>query len=118
MTSGSSVDSTRVNEALLAVKSQRVRYSRRTRNDLPVSSGPPTKRSERVYGDARRRRRRGRTKVEAKNISQTGKVETTYLERMRIAQPRGNAPEHCHRVRRPKHRRGRIKSESIKVKTA
>ena len=41
-TSGSSVDSIRIEASQLATKSHHIHYSRRTQDqDLPVSSGPP-----------------------------------------------------------------------------
>ena len=55
-TSGGSVDSTRVNEALLAGKSQHTRQDRRIRDrNLPVSSRPPIRPADRPYGHVRHR---------------------------------------------------------------
>ncbi|KIM58353.1 hypothetical protein SCLCIDRAFT_28137, partial [Scleroderma citrinum Foug A] len=116
-TSGGSVDSTRVNEALLAGKSQHTRQTRRTRDgNLPVSSWPPTRVVERPYGAVRRRRRRGRLKVEPRNVNQTQKVETTYLQRIRIAQPPGNPSQRLNGAIGPCRRRDRIKIESVNIK--
>jgi len=58
-TSGGSVDSTRVNAALLAEESQHTHYSPRTRINSPMLSGPPVKCSERMYEVVRCRRRCG-----------------------------------------------------------
>ena len=81
-----------------------------------MSSGPPTKRSERLYGPIKRRRQRGRIKFESAKVSQMLKVsETTYLERASAAQPCGNAPNRVHRVHRPHRQRGRIKFEPRNV---
>ena len=115
-TSGGDADSTRVEAALLAAKSQYTRYSPRSRqNDLPVSSGPPIQSERRPYGLVRRRRRRGRLKIERINISQTKEVETTHLERARATQPPGNAPNRAYGIVRPRRRRGRIKIEPTNV---
>lgn len=65
-TTSVSIDSMRVDEALLA-----------------VSSGPPTNCAERPYGVIRRRRRRGRIKVEPIMVKQAGECETSYLGRAR-----------------------------------
>ena len=54
-TSSGSIDSVRVNSALLAVKSQYMRRGRRTRKrDSPVSSGPTIHPADRPYGLVRR----------------------------------------------------------------
>ena len=117
MTSGGSVDSTRVNEALLAGKSQHTRQTRRTRDgDLPVSPWPPIRVVERPYGAVRWRRRRGRLKVEPRNVNQTQKVEKTYLQRIRIAQPPGNPSQCLNGAIGPCRRRDRIKIESVNIK--
>jgi len=112
-TSGGDSDSIRVEAALLAGESQRVRYSRTTRTgNLPVSSWPPIRSAERPYGLVRRRRRRGRLKIERINDDQVSKRrerETTYLERPRTTQPPGNDPNQAYEVYRPRRRRGRIK---------
>ena len=42
-------------------------------------------------------------------------LETTYLERASAAQPCGNALNHVHRVHRPRHQRGHIKTEPKNV---
>jgi len=113
-TSGNSIDSTRANAALLAMESQRVHYSQRTRQgNLPVSSKPPIQSERRPYGPARRQGRHGKLKIERindKSISQTPKrVKTTHLRCTRAAQPRGNPSKHFHRVYTPIRQRGRIK---------
>ena len=112
-TSSGGVDSTRVNAALLAIlASQQANQSRRMRKgNVPVSSRPPIRHPNRLYGDARRRRRRGRTKVEAKKISQTRKVKTAYLKRVRTAQPPRNDSKCLNGVIGPRRRRDRIKIE-------
>ena len=104
MTSSDDVDSKRVEAALLAGDSQHTRQSRRTGNgDLPVSSMPPIYPADRPYGPVRWRRRRGRIKITSIIVSQTLQVETTYLGRAGIAQPRGNHPKRAYRVIGPKH---------------
>jgi len=112
-TSGGDSDSTRVEAALLAGESQRVRYSRRTRTgNLPVSPRPPTDCTRRPYGHVRRRRRRGRLKIERINedqVSQTPEDETTYLGRAHVTQPPGNDSDRAYGVYRPRRQRGRIK---------
>ena len=112
-TSSGHIDSSRVEEALLATESQHTRSSRiLRRNDLPVSSRPPVQRERRPYGSVRRRRRRGRLKIERINedqVSQTQQVETTHLRRAHAVQPLGNDPKRAYGVVRPRHRRGRIK---------
>ena len=56
-TSGGSVDSIQVNEALLAMESQYMRQTRRTPdNDSPMSSEPPIRHPDHPYGNVRRRR--------------------------------------------------------------
>ena len=115
-TSGGDSDSIRVEAALLAGESQRVRYCRRTRTgNLPVSSRPPTDHTNRPYGLVRRRRRRGRLKIERINISQTKEVETTHLRRAHATQPPGNAPNQAYGIYRPRRQRGRIKIATINV---
>ena len=113
-TSGNSIDSTRANAALLAMESQRVHYSQRTRQgNLPVSSKPPIQSERRPYGPARRQGRHGKLKIERindKSISQTPKrVKTTHLRRTRAAQPCGNPSKCFHRVHTPIRRRDRVK---------
>jgi len=118
-TSGDGVDSTRVNAAQLATESQHTRSSRiLRRNDLPVSSRPPIHLESRLYGHVRRRRRRGRLKIERINcnqVSQTPEVETTYLGRAHATQPPGNTPNRAYGTYRPRRRRGRIKSAPTNV---
>ena len=112
------MDSIRVNEALLAIGSQHTRQTRRLQNgNLPMSSKPPIYHTERSYGVVRQRWRRGQIKVVPRNISQMPKVEMTYLGHTGIAQPRGNAPECCLKVNRPRWQCGSIKIEPVKVKT-
>ena len=116
-TSGSSVDSIQVNEALLAVESQHVRQTRRPQsNDLPVLSGPPTKRSERPYGLVTWRRRRGRIKIASINVSQPQEVEMTHLERTHAAQPPQTDSKRSYRVIGPRRRRDRTKIKPKKLK--
>jgi len=118
-TSGGDADSMRVEAVLLAGESQRVRYSRRRRiENLPVSSRPPIQRERRPYGAIRRRRRRGRLKIERINVSQTKQRETTHLGRAHAMQPPGNAPNRAYEVYRPRRRRGRIKIEPRNVNRA
>jgi len=109
-TSGGDVDSFRVEAALLAGDSQLERQSRRTRpGNLPVSSVPPTYRERRPYGLVRRRRRRGRLKIERINVSQAQQRETTHLGRACAMQPHGTESRRAYGVIRPRRRRGRIK---------
>ena len=56
-----------------------------------------------------------RLKIKSINISQMEEVEMTYHRCTQVAQPRGNTPERCHRVHRPKRQRGHIKSAPINV---
>jgi len=115
-TSGGDVDSFRVKAALLAAKSQYTRYSPRSRrNDLPVSSSPPVQFANRPYGLVRRRRRRGRLKIERINISQTKEVEATHLGCAHATQPPGNSSNNAYGIVRPRRRRGRIKIAPINV---
>ena len=87
-TSSGHVNSDRVEEVLLAGDSQYKCQGRRKRNGhLPVSSRPPIRPANHPYGDIKRRWRRGHIKLEAINISQVQKVETTYLKCMSAAQP-------------------------------
>ena len=75
-----------------------------------MSSWPPIRLAERPYGPARRRRQRGRLKFEATKVSQTQKVEMTYLERACAAQPRGNPSKRCYRAIGPSRHCVRIKN--------
>ena len=109
-TSGGDIDSKRVEEALLAGESQRVRYSRRIRTgNSPVSSQPPIQSARRPYGLVRRRRRRGRLKIERINVRQMKQVESTCLEHTSATQLPGNTPNRAYGIYRPRRRRGRIK---------
>ena len=116
-TSGSSVDSNRVNAALLAEESQHMRCSRRKRikNSL-VSSRPPIRHLDRPYGLVTRRRRRGRIKIESGNVSQMRRVETTYRGCASAAQPPGNVSKRSCGVHRTRRRHGRIKIEPATLK--
>jgi len=121
-TSNVSVDSTRVKAALLATNSQQTRSSRITRrNDLPVSFWPPIQPADRPYGPARRRRRRGKLKIERindKSISQTPKVETAHLWNAHGAQPPDILSKRRNMVFGPIRQRDRIKSEPTRVSQA
>jgi len=113
-TSGDGVDSTRVNAVQLATDSQHMCQSRRSRrNDLPVSSRPLIQRERRPYGHVRRRRRRGRLKIERINCNQVS--QTTYLGRAHVTQPPGNNSNQAYGVYRPRRRRGRIKIKPTNV---
>ena len=91
--------------------------NRRTRDqDLPVSSEPPTKPTERPYGLVRPRRRCRRLKIESIKVSQTRKGETTYRRCAQATQPPGNLSKHLYGVVEPRHRPVRIKIEPVKVK--
>jgi len=118
-TSGGDVDSKRVEAALLAGDSQLERQSRKIQTgNLPVSSRPPTDRTRRPYGLARRRPRRGRLKIERINgdqVSKAQKVETTHLAHAYATQPPENDPNQAYGVVRPRRRRGRIKIEPRNV---
>lgn len=117
ITSGGSVDSIRINAALLAVESQYMRQDRRTRNgDLPMSSRPPIRHLNRPYGLFTRRRRCGRIKIESINVSQAQKVEKTYLEHAHAAQPCGNDPKRSYRVIGPRRGCDRMKIEPVNIK--
>ena len=116
-TSGSSVDSNRVNAALLAEKSQHMSQTRRIRDrDSPVSSEPPIQHTDHPNRLIRWCRRHGKLKVEAINVSQAEKVEKTHLKRMHLAQPCGNPSTCAYGVIGPRHRRDRIKIGSVKVR--
>ena len=115
MTSSGSIDSTRVEAALLAGKSQRMCYSRRKQINIPMSSWPPIRHADRPYGDVRRRHRHGRIKITSINISQTLKVETAYLESTYIAQPPLIDFKHAYRVIGLRRRRDPIKIGSVKL---
>ena len=115
--SGGSIDSIRVNTALLAAESQYTHQNRSTRDqDLPVSSRPPIHHAERPYGHIRRRRRRGRIKFEAIKVSQAPEVETTYQRRPSTVLPPRKDSKRAYGVNRPRRRRGRIKIEPGKLK--
>ena len=112
-TSSGHIDSSRVEEALLAAESQHTRYSSRLRrNNLPVSSWPPIQPERRPYGHVRRRQRRGRLKIERINedqVSKAQRVETTHLTHAHATQPPGNTPNRAYGIYRPRRQRGRIK---------
>jgi len=118
-TSGGDSDSIRVEAALLAAESQYTRYSSRSqRNDLPMSYWPPIQPARRPSELVRRRRRRGRLKIERINGDQVSKVqqrETTHLGRAHATQPPGNTRNQADGIYRPRRRRGRIKIEPINV---
>ena len=87
-TSGGSVHSKRVKVALLAAKSQHVRYGQRTRNgNSPVSSRPPIRPPECPYRLVMCQRPRRRIKFGPIKVSQAQEYETTYLGCTGIVQP-------------------------------
>ena len=89
MASGSSIDSSRAKAVQLAGESQHMRWSRRNRTKYsPGSSRSPIRYPNRPYGDVRHRRRHGRIKFVPAKVSQTVKVEMTYLEHTSAMQPR------------------------------
>ena len=117
MTSGGSIDSTRVNEALLAVKSQYTRYNRRVQdNDLPVSSGPPIHPAEHPNGLITRRRRRRRIKFVPIKVNTARKDETTYHGHTSAAQPPVIDSKRAYRVIGLRRRRSRMKIEPARLK--
>ena len=88
MTSGSDVDSTQVEAALLAERSQHVQQSRRMQNrDSPVSPRPSTSHADHPNGLIIPHRRHGRLKVKSINVSQMKEVEETHLKCANVAQP-------------------------------
>ena len=110
------VNSSRVEEALLAIDSQLKRQSRRTRNgNLPVSSVPPIPHAECPYGHVRRQWRRRRLKVETVTVSKAPKVETTYLECACATQPCGDNPKRSYGLYRPRCQCSRTKIAPINV---
>ena len=116
-TSGSSVDSNRVNAALLAEESQHMRQTRGTGDeDLPVSSRPPIRLTERPYGLVRRSCQRGRIKIEAIKVSQTQERETTHLGRACATQTCRNPSKGCLKGHRPRRQCGRMKIAPVMVK--
>ena len=116
-TSGSGIHSIRMKTALLAIESQHLRQCRRIQNgDLLMSSEPPIRHTNRLYGHVRWRRQCGRIKIVPAKVSQVQKVEKTYLECISAMQPRGNDPKHAYMVVGPRCRRGRIKIKSAKLK--
>ena len=115
--SGGSVDSIRVNTALLAAESQYTHQNRSTWDqDLPVSSRPPIHHAERPYGHIRRRRRCSRIKFKAIKVSQAPEVETTYQRRPSAALPPRKDSKCAYGVNRPRRHHGRIKIEPGKLK--
>ena len=118
-TSSGNVDSTRVEAALLATDSQQTRSSQISRRyDLPVSFWPPIQPTECPYGPARPRRQRGTLKIEAINVSQMPKVETTYLQHAQAAQPPIKPTEHPYGPTRRKRRWGMLNIEHLNNKNA
>ena len=116
-TSSVSVDSTRVNEALLAVHSQHKHQSRRKRaENLPVSSRTPIQPERRSNGLVRWRRRRGRLKIERINVNKAEERETAYLEPMYAAQPPRTDLKRCWEVHRHRRQRGHIRIGPVNVK--
>ena len=117
ITSGGSIDSIRVNAALLAVESQYMRQDQRTRNsDLPMSSRPPIRHLNRLYGLVMHLRRRGRLKIKSINVSIARGGETAYLEHARVAQPPTNVLKRCYGVIGPKCQCDRMKIEPARLK--
>ena len=118
-TSNFSVDSTRVNAALLATDSQQTRSSQIPRRyDSPVSSWPPTNHAEHPYGPARHNRRRGKLKIERINDNHAQRCKTTHLRRAHGAQSPDIPSKRCDRVVAPIHQRDRIKFEPTRVSQA
>ena len=115
-TSGGGIHSMRVKAALLAIGSQHLCQTRRSRNNLPMSSRSPICYAERPFGTVRHRRRRGRLKVEAIKVSQTAKVEMTYLGCTGVVQPCRNISKSCCGAVGPWRRHGRIEIEPAKLK--
>ena len=116
MTSSSSVDSLWVKAVQLAEKSQHVCQSRRTQiGDLPMSSVPPIRHPNHLYGHTMHQHQCGRIKFASRNVSQTLKVEKTYLQRANAMQPPGNPSKRLNRVIGPRCWCGRLKAEAINV---
>ena len=74
-----------------------------------------SKRLNGVIGLAMHQRQRGRLKLKTTKVSQSPKVEMTYLECASTVQPHGNASNRLHRVYTPSCQCGRIKFEPINV---
>ena len=118
-TSGSSVNSIRVEASRLATKSHHIRYSRRTQDqDLPVSPGPPTYYAERPNGLVKRRHRRNHIKIEPTKINSAQNGKKAHLGCAHAAQPCGNSQKCSYGVVEPKRRRRRIKFEPTNVNRA
>jgi len=113
--SGGNVDSQRVEGARLSTESQHVCLHQKSQENSPASSRPPVQHERHPNGLVRRRRRRGRLKIERINVSQAWNGETTYIERAYATQPLGNPPNRAYGVYRPRRRRGRIKIATINV---
>ena len=117
ITSSGSVDSIRVNAALLAVESQYMRQDRRTRNgNLPMLSRPPIRHLNRPYRLVMHLHRCGRLKIESINVSIAQGGETAYLEHARVAQPPANISKRCYGVIGPKRQHDRMKIEPARLK--
>ena len=122
MTSGSDVDSTRVEAVMLAAGSQHMCQDQQTQSkNLLVPSMPPTysiRRPNRLYGDVMRRWRHGRIKTEPIKANTARKDKSTHLECIRTAQPPINAPNtsRCaYRVIGLRRRRSRMKIKTVKL---
>ena len=114
--SSSNVNLSRVDRVRLAAEAGQHEGPNTEMKNVPVSPRTPTDRPERPYGDVRRRRRCRRIKVEPRNVNQTQKVEKTYLQRIRIAQPPGNPSQCLNGAIGPCHRHDQIKIESVNIK--
>ena len=116
-TSGSSIDSNRVNAALLAEESQHMRQTRGTGDkDLPVSSRPPIRLTEHPYGLVRCSRQHGRIKIEAIKVSQTQEHEMTHLGCACATQTCENPSKGCLKGHRLRRQHSRIKIAPVMVK--
>jgi len=85
--------------------------SRSRRNNLPVSSWPPTNRAKRPYGVVRR----SRLKIERINVSQTHYSEMTYLAHAQLATPLGDASSQACGGVGPRGRHRRLKTRPTSV---
>jgi len=86
-----------------------MRPHQKSQENSPMSSRPSIQPKSCPYGLVRRRRRRGRLKIERINISQMPRVKMTHLDHACAMQPPRNAPNHAYGIYRPRCRCGRIK---------